>query len=58
MNLTNSRLMIIPALSFMGFLKFSELSNLKGTEFILHNTHMSIIIEKRQTYIGKDNSFI
>ena len=45
MNLTNSRLMMILVLSFMGFLRFSELSNLKRSDFILHNTHMSIFKE-------------
>ena len=51
MNLTNSRLMMILVLSFMGFLRFSELSNLKRSDFILHNTHMSIFIEKSKTDI-------
>ena len=46
MNLTNSRLMMILVLSFMGFLRFSELSNLKRSDVIIHNTHMSILIEK------------
>ena len=51
MNLTNSRLMMILVLSFMGFLRFSELSNLKRSDFILHNTHISIFIEKSKTDI-------
>ena len=42
MNLTNSRLMMILVLSFLGFLRFSELSSLKRSDFILQNTHMSI----------------
>ena len=46
MNLTNSRLMMILVISFMGFLRFSELSNLKRSDVIIHNTHMSILIEK------------
>ena len=46
LNLTNSRLMMILVLSFMGFLRFSELSNWKRNDFIIHNTHMSIFIEK------------
>ena len=50
MNLTNSRLMMILVLSFMGFLRFSEVSNLKCSNFM----------EKRvkQTFIGKDTGFI
>ena len=51
MNLTNSRLMMILVLSFMGFLGFSEVSNLKRSDFIIHNTHMSIFIEKSKTDI-------
>ena len=35
----------------MGFLRFSKLSNLKRSDFILHNTHMSIFIEKSKTDI-------
>ena len=35
----------------MGFLRFSELSNLNRSDFILHNTHMSIFIEKSKTDI-------
>ena len=49
MNLTNSRLMMILVLSFMGFLRFSEVSHLKRSDFIIHNTHMSIFIEKSKT---------
>ena len=51
MNLTNPRLMMILALSFMGFLRFSELSNLKHSDFILRKTHISILIEKSKTGI-------
>ena len=59
MNLTNSRLMMILVLSFMGFLRFNELPNLKRSDFILHNTHIQYS-EKRvkQTFIGKDTGFI
>ena len=42
MNLANSRLMMILVLSFMGFLRFSEISNSKYGDFILHNTHVNI----------------
>ena len=42
MNLANSRLMMILVLSFMVFLRFSELSNLKRNDFIFHNTHLNI----------------
>ena len=51
LNLTNSRLKMILVLSFTDFLRFSELSNLKRTDFILRNTHMSIFIEKSKNDI-------
>ena len=51
MNLTNSRLMVILVLSFTGFFRSGKLSNLKRSDFILHNTHMSIFIEKNKTDI-------
>ena len=43
--------MTVLVLLFMGFLRFSELSNLKRNDFILHNTHMSVFIEKSKTDI-------
>ena len=58
MNLTNSRLMMILVLSFMRFLRFSELSNLKRSDFILHNTHMSIFIEKSKTDIYRKGHWL
>ena len=59
MNLTNSRLMMILVLSCMSFLRFDELSHLKYSDFILHNTHMSIFIEKIKTDIyRKGTGFI
>ena len=59
MNLTNSRLMMILVLSCMSFLRFDMLSHLKYSDFILHNTHMSIFIEKSKTDIyRKGTGFI
>ena len=51
MNLKNLRLMMILVLSFMGFLRFSELSNLKRSDFIFHNTQMVVFIENSKTDI-------
>ena len=51
MNLTNLRFMMILVLSFMSFLRFSELSILERSDFILHNTRMSTLIEKNKTDI-------
>ena len=50
MNLANSRLMMILILYFMGFLRFSELSNLKRSDFILRNT-VNIHRKKRNRHL-------
>ena len=42
----------------MGFLRFSEVSNLKRSDFILHNTHMSIFIEKCKTDIYRKGRWL
>ena len=58
MNLTNSRFKMTLVLSFLGFLRFSELSNLKCSDFILHNTHMSIFKEKSKTDINRKGHWL
>ena len=58
MNLTNSRLMMILVLSFIGFLRFSEVSNLKRSDFSLHDTHMSIFIEQSKTDIYRKGHWL
>ena len=57
-NLTNSRVLMIFVLSFLSFLRFRELSNLKCTNFILHNTHMSIFKEKSKTDMYKKEQWL
>ena len=58
MNLRNSRPVMILVLSFIGFVRFSELSNLKHSDFILHNTHMSIFKEKSKTDMYKKEQWL
>ena len=58
MNLSNSRLMMILVLSFMGFLRFGELSNLKRNDFNLHNIHMSIFTEKSKSDIYRKGHWL
>ena len=41
--------MVVLAFLILGFLRFSNLSNSKRNDFILHNTYMSIFIEKSKT---------
>ena len=42
----------------MGFLRFIELPNLKRGDFILHNTRMSIFIEKSKTDIYRKGQWL
>ena len=58
MNLTNSRPMMILVLYVLGFLRFSEVSNLKRSDFILYKTHMSIFIEKSTTNIYRKGNWL
>ena len=50
--------MMILVLSFMGFLRFSEVSNLKRSDFIIQNTHMSIFKEKSKTDIYREGRWL
>ena len=58
MNLTNLRIMMVLVLSFMGFLRLSELSNLRHSDSNLHNTHISIFIEKSKTDIYRKGHWV
>ena len=46
--------MLLCVLSFMGFLRFSEVINLKNSDIILKETHMSIFIEKSKTDVCRE----
>ena len=49
MHLLNLRTTLLCALSFMRFLRFSEVINLKCLDIILKESHMSIFIENGKT---------
>ena len=49
---------MILVLSFIGFLRLSEVSNLKPSDFIIHNTHMSIFIENSKTDIYRKGHWL
>ena len=49
---------MIPVRSFMGFLRFSGLLNFQRSDFILHNTHMSIFIEKSKSDIYRKGHWL
>ena len=46
--------MFLCVLSFMGFLRFSEVINLEVSNKILKETHMSIFIEKSKTDVYRE----
>ena len=46
--------MLLCVLSFMGFLKFSEVINLKNSVIVLNKTRMSIFIEKSKTDVYRE----
>ena len=50
--------MLLCVLSFMGFLRFSEVINLKNSDIILKETHMSIFIEKSKTDVYRTSYWI
>ena len=59
MNLTNLRTITMCLLGFMGFLRFSEIANIKREGVMIHSTHLAIFIEKvKQTYTGMGVGYI
>ena len=42
----------------MGFLRFSEVNNLKCSDIILKETRMSVFIEKRKTDVYREGYWI
>ena len=58
MHLLNLRTILICVLSFMGFLRFSEVINLRFSDIILKETHMSIFIEKSKTDIYREGYWL
>ena len=45
-------------LSFVGFLRYSEVSSFRRSDFIFENTYMKIFIEKSKTYIYRDGHWL
>ena len=46
MNLKDLRTTLICVFSFMGFLRYSEVSNLRMSDIVIHDSYMAIFIEK------------
>ena len=54
MNLLNLRTILLRILSFTRFLRFSEVINLKCSDIILKETHMSTFIETTKTKVYRE----
>lgn len=48
-NLLNLRTIVFSILSFTGFMRFNEVSNLRRCDLNFYDTHMSVFIEKSKT---------
>ena len=48
MNLKDLRTTLICVFSFMGFLRYSEVSNLRMSDIVIHDSYMAIFIEKKK----------
>ena len=57
-NLSSQRTICACLLSYSGFLRVSELLNLKVCDISFHSTHMSLFIEKSKTDIYRDGSWL
>ena len=57
-SLSNLRTILICVLSFMGFLRFSEVVKLRRCDIIINNTLLSIFIEKSKTDVYREGSWV
>ena len=58
MNLKDLRTTLICVFSFMGFLRYSEVSNLRMSDIVIHDSYMAIFIEKKnQTFTEMEIGF-
>ena len=56
--LSNVRTMVICLLGFCGFMRYSEISNLKRCDVYFYTTHMKLFIEKSKTDIYREGSWL
>ena len=57
-SLLSIRTMTICILGFSGFMRYSEISNLKLSNILFCTTHLKLFIEKSKTDIYRDESLI
>ena len=58
MNLKDLRTTLICAFLFMGFLRYSEVSNLRMSDIVIHDSCMAIFIEKSKTDIYRNRNWL
>ena len=58
MNFLNFRDLLLCVLSFMGFLRFSQVINLKCLDIISKEIHMTFFIEKSKTGVYQEGYWI
>ena len=58
MNLKDLRTILICIFSFMGFLRYNEVSNLRMSDIVFHDSYMAIFIEKSKTDIYRNGNWL
>ena len=58
MDLKDLRTTLICVFSFMGFLRYSEVSNLRMSDIVIHDSYMAIFIEKSKTDIYRNGNWL
>jgi len=58
MDLKNLRTMVISILSFMGFLRFSEVIKIRRSDILIFSSHIQIFIEKSKTDVYREGHWL
>ena len=57
-NLADQRLLTIILIGFCGFMRFSEVSRLRRSDFIFSSTYVKVFIEKSKTDIYREGMWV
>ena len=57
-NLVDQRLLTIILIAFCGFMRFSEVSRLRRSDFIFSSTYVKVFIEKSKTDIYREGMWV
>ena len=58
MNLKDLRTTLICVFSYMGFLRYSEVSNLRMSDIVIHDSYIAIFIEKSKKDICRNGNWL